>query len=104
MAKDELLNKVAQSGLVTLDIEKLLLDCEWQYLDIKPFLFREMVLMEKNFRETLKNLDWSEYTGKWVGLYCSSEALIPHWAYMLLTSYLLDNNANAFFASGEKEA
>lgn len=102
MAKDELVNKIANSSLVTLDMEKLLLQSSLAYLDIKQFLFKEMVLMEKPFRASLKEFDWSEYADKWVGIYCSTDALIPHWGYMLLTTYLQEAKAKVFFATGEK--
>lgn len=100
MAKDKLVNKIANSSLVTLDMEKLLQQSNWSYLDIKPFLFKEMVLMEKPFRASLKEFDWSKYAGKWVALYCSTDALIPHWGYMLLSSYLQEVDAKVFFATG----
>lgn len=104
MAKDTLVNKIANSSLITIDMEKLLEKSNWIYLDIKPFLFREMVLMEKPFRESLREYNWSTLENKWVGLFCSSDALIPHWAYMLLTTYLHEINSNVFFATGDKKS
>ena len=57
--------------------------------DIKPLLVQGMVLMEKHFRENLKQTDWNQYKGKIVAVYCSADALVPKWAYMLLASYLV---------------
>lgn len=103
MAEKELVNKIAQSGLITFDLEELLKKTQWELLDIKPFLVKEMVLMEKPFREALKDFDWEKFSGQWVGLHCSADAIIPHWGYMLLTTYLNEAGANAFFATGEKQ-
>lgn len=102
MSKESLVNKIAESGLVTLDFEKILKATEWEYLDIKQFLVKEMMLMEKPYRESLKSFDWNKYSNKWVAVYCSSEALIPHWAYMLISSYLKNVNSRVFFATGNE--
>ncbi|MEX0813091.1 MAG: DUF2480 family protein [Chitinophagales bacterium] len=103
MTKETLVNKVAQSGLTTLDLEKLLDNTDWTYLDIKGFLVKEMLLMEKPFRAALKTFDWQPFHGKWVAIYCSADALIPYWAYMLLTAYLQEAGARVFYANGDKK-
>lgn len=85
---EPLINKVAESGLVTLDLEQYFPREETAVFDLKDHLFMGMILKEKDFREALKQLDWSAYTGKYVALYCSADAIIPVWAWMLAASYL----------------
>lgn len=82
------MNKVAASGLISLDLEKYLPSAEAVTFDLKDHLFMGLILKEKDFREALKNLDWSVYAGKNVAIICSVDAVIPVWAYMLLSSYL----------------
>lgn len=77
-------NKVASSGLITLDLETFSHPGERILFDIKPWLFREMILKEKEFRESVKQHDWTQYSGKNIAFTCTSDALIPTWAYMLL--------------------
>lgn len=81
-------NKVANSGLITLDLEKYLPAGEMVAFDLKDHLFMGLILKEKDFREALKNLDWSTYQDKNVAVGCSVDAIIPAWAYMLVVSYL----------------
>ncbi len=86
--KNEIINKVAGSGLVTIDLETFYPEGERILFDIKPLLFQELILKEKDFREFIKNEDWSKYKNKFVGIVCSSEAIVPTWAYMLLSLHL----------------
>ncbi|MEO9070525.1 MAG: DUF2480 family protein, partial [Ginsengibacter sp.] len=81
--EDVIINKVAQSSLVTLDLEKFYPSVEIVVFDLKNYLFMELILKEKDYREALKNFDWSIYQGKNVALTCSADAIIPLWAYML---------------------
>jgi len=81
-------NKVAESGLITIDLETYYPTGETALFDLKDFLFMGMILKEKEFREQLKNLDWSVYRDKNVALFCSADAIIPVWAWMLVASYL----------------
>ena len=83
-----LVNKVSNSGLITLDLEKFMPSGEPASFDLKDYLFMELILKEKDFRESLKNLDWSAYEGKNVAVFCSADAVIPVWAYMLVATYL----------------
>lgn len=83
-----MVNKVANSGLVTIDLEKFLPSGEILSFDLKDHLFMGLILKEKDFREALKNLDWSKYKDKNVAINCSVDAIIPAWAYMLAASYL----------------
>jgi len=86
---DEIINKVAESGLITIDLEKYLPKKEEiAGFDLKDFLFMGMILKEKDFRESLKQQDWEKYRNKWVAITCSADAIIPVWAYMLVTTYL----------------
>lgn len=84
----EIVNKVAESGLITLDLETFYPQEEILSFDLKDHLFMGLILKEKDFRASLQSFDWSVYQGKAVALYCSADAIIPLWAYMLVTSYL----------------
>ncbi len=84
----EIKNKVAESGIITLNLEDFLSKEEVVLFDIKDHLFMEMILKEKDFREALKTLNWEKYRGRNVGIVCSADAIIPQWAYMLITTYL----------------
>lgn len=84
----EIVNRVANSKLITFDLEDFYPSGERVLFDIKDWLLEGLVLREKDFRETVKSHDWSFYEGKFVALTCSTDAIIPGWAYMLLTTYL----------------
>ena len=85
---EEIINKVAESGLITIDLEKYFPSENIVGFDIKNFLFMEMLLKEKDFRLALDQQDWSQYKGRVVALFCSTDAIIPMWAYMLVVSKL----------------
>ncbi len=85
---EEIINKVNQSELLTLDLEQFYPSEKIRIFDLKPFLFMELILKEKDFRASLLTIDWATYTGEIVGVCCSADAIIPVWAYMLVTSYL----------------
>lgn len=85
---DELINKVAQSGIITINLEELYPEGERVAFDIAPLLVEGLMLREKDFREFVMNHNWSDYTGKYVALFCSTDAVIPQWAWMLLSSAL----------------
>jgi hypothetical protein len=84
----EIVNRVANSGLISFDLEEYFQPGERVFIDITDQLFQGLVLREKSFREYIKNTDWSSYRGKFVAIGCSADAIIPTWAYMLLTSAL----------------
>ena len=86
--EDIIINKVSQSALLTLNLEDFYPQGEIVIFDLKNYLFMELILKEKEFREALKNLDWSVYQNKNVGITCTTDAIIPLWAYMLTTTYL----------------
>ena len=82
-----LVNRVAQSGLITLKLEEYFPTEEICIFDLKDYLFRGLILREKDFREALKSHDWNQYEGKNLAVFCSADAIIPMWAYMLVTVY-----------------
>lgn len=85
---DVIINRVANSGLVTIDLEDYLPKGEIAVFDLKDHLFRGLILKEKDFREALQGLDWEIFRNKNVVITCSADAIIPMWAYMLVTSYV----------------
>ena len=85
---EAIVNKVAQSSLETIDLERFFPEGESIVFDLKEYLFMELILKEKDYRESLKKNDWSVYENKNVCITCSAEAIIPLWAYMLAVSYL----------------
>jgi hypothetical protein len=85
---DEIINRVAGSGLVTIDLETYLPQETIATFDLKDHLFKGLILKEKDFREALKNTDWESYRDKYVAITCSTDAIIPMWAYMLPVVYL----------------
>ena len=84
----EIRNRVAESSLVTIDLEDFYPSGNRVVLDIKDWLFQELILKEKDFRTHVKNHDWSQYKDSFVALTCSSDAIIPSWAYLLITTEL----------------
>ncbi len=99
---DAIVNKVADSGLVSLDLENYYPKGEIAVFDMKDHLFMGMILKEKDFREALKNLDWDIYKNKYVAITCTADAVIPVWAYMLVASNL-SSVAKDFIMGDEKE-
>jgi hypothetical protein len=83
--EEQIINKVTNSGLITFDLEDLYHKGKRVVYDLKDNLFMGMILKEKDFREFLKNHDWTQYAGKNIAVTCSEDAIIPTWAYMLLT-------------------
>ncbi len=85
---DSIVNKVAESGLITLDLTDFYPTGTIKVFDIKDFLFMGMILKEKDYRAALQSLDWEQYRGTHAGITCSADAIIPMWAYMLPVIYL----------------
>lgn len=81
-----LVNKVANSGLITIDLEEYWNQEPIVLFDLKNYLVKELVLMEKPFREALQEIDWQQYEQKHVAITCTNDALIPMWAYMLVAT------------------
>jgi hypothetical protein len=95
----EIVNRVASSSLITFDLEEYYQPGERYLLDIKPQLYQGLVLKEKDFRDFIKIHDWSQYKDKFVAITCSEDAIIPTWAYMLLTSVLTPHARTIVFGS-----
>ncbi len=96
-----LINRVAASSLITINLEEFFPTEDVLVFDVKDYLFMDLILKEKDFREALKEHDWTQYEGKNLAVYCSSDAIIPIWAYILVAS-----NAAPFakrVAHGDKE-
>ena len=95
-------NKVADSGIVSIDLASLLPANEVVLFDIKPYLFMELILKEKEFRAALISIDWSIYKDKVVGIICSTDAIIPMWANMLIVSALNPFVSAVYFGDENK--
>jgi hypothetical protein len=99
--EEAFINKVSESGLVTVDLEEFYPKEEIALFDLKDFLFMGLILKEKDFREALKNLTWEGFAHKTVAVFCSADAVIPMWAYMLVASYLQPIAKEVFFGTKE---
>ena len=85
---DQIVNRVAQSSLITINLEDFYPKGIRSVIDIKQWLFHELILKESDFRNYLKEHDWTQYQDHYVALTCSADAIIPSWAYMLISTYL----------------
>lgn len=85
---EEIKNRVAESKLITFDLEDYYPKGQRIVLDIKDWLFEGLILREKEFRSQILEHDWQQYQDAYVALSCSTDAIIPGWAYMLLSSKL----------------
>src|SRR5699024_8012013 len=97
-----IVNKVAESGLITIDLQDFYPEDEIVVYDIKQNLFHELILKEKDFRAFVKDHDWEQYEGKHVAVTCSADAIILTWPYMLITSRLQEFARSIHFGN-EKE-
>ncbi|MBX2932528.1 MAG: DUF2480 family protein [Chitinophagaceae bacterium] len=95
------INKVAESGIVTLNLEDFYPKENIELFDLKDFLFMGLILKEKEFRTALQNIDWGIYKNKIIGITCTTDAIIPVWAYMLVASYLQPEAL--YVSTGDKE-
>ena len=82
-----LVNKVVNSGLFTIDLEKFYPEGDFVYFDIKDYLFQGLILKEKDFRTALKEIDWAVYKDKNLLIVCSVDAILPLWSFMLVAAY-----------------
>ena len=94
--ENKLVNRVANSGIITLNLEDYFPEKAIAELDIKEFLFHELILKEKDFRTSMKELDWTQYQDSHLCVYCSNDAIIPTWAYMLIASHAQEFAASVF--------
>lgn len=98
----EIVNKVQQSRLVTIDLEKLLeANTAVSELDLSQFLFQGLILREADYRKQLDEYPWDRYRNQYLAVYCSTDAIIPKWAYMLVAQHLHGIAEEVFF--GRKE-
>lgn len=101
--EEVIINKVEKSGLVNLDLEQLLKSCNHKSIDLADFLFESIMLREKAFREDMEKHDWTQYTGQYVLIYCSEDAILPQWAWMLLSSKLVAAGAQVVYSAGPED-
>lgn len=99
--QETIVNKVAQSGLMTVDLAQFAPQEDIITYDIKDNLFHGLILKEKDFRDFIKNNDWSVYSDKHIGIICSTDAIVPTWAYMLLSTKLTPIAASVHFGDAE---
>ncbi len=100
-SEEEIVNKVAGSGLVTIDLGDYYPHEHVAEIDIKDFLFEGIILKEKDFRKALDELDWKQFEGKIVAVFCSEDAIIPKWAYMLVSMHAFPYTAKVYFGTRE---
>ena len=102
MTTNEIKNRVADSGIVNIDLSDYAPKENILELDLKQFLFDGLVLKEKEFRIALKEFDFNKYDGKVVAVFCGANVIVPMWAYMLITTYLNNANAKIYFGNKNK--
>ena len=96
-----LVNRVAQSGIITINLENYFPREPIAEFDLKEYLFKGLILKEKDFRTSLKEHDWEQYQGQHLLLFCSTDSIIPTWAYMLVANYAQEYAASIY--QGEKD-
>ena len=96
------INKVAESGLISLDLAQYIPDNDIVVFDIKPYLFMELILKEKDFRASLAAIDWTQFDNKIVGIFCSTDAIIPMWANMLIVANVSPYAKSVYFGDENK--
>jgi hypothetical protein len=99
--QENIINKVAQSGLISFDLGDIYPSGERIVYDIKDNLFHGLILKEKDFREFVKQHDWTQYQDKHIAITCSADAIVPTWAYMLLANKMAPYAATIVFGSLE---
>ncbi|WP_069133011.1 DUF2480 family protein [Rhodohalobacter halophilus] len=98
----EIVNKVKQSKLETVDLEKIAAGLKVFELDIKEFLFQGLILKEKEYREQLEKHDWTQYKDGFLAVHCSTDAIVPKWAYMLVVQHAYEYADDILFGSREE--
>ena len=99
---EEIVNRVQKSGLVTIDLDDIELPKNIFEIDIKCWLHEGLFLKEKEFRASVHSHDWSKYKNSYVYVHCSSDAIVPTWAYMLVSSQL-ENRTNKVTIGGKEK-
>jgi len=100
--EEEIINKVANSGLENINLENFYPEGERVLIDLKHQLYEELILREKDFRNYIQNENWESYTGKFVAITCTADAVIPLWAYMLVANSLEPFAAKIHFGNLEQ--
>jgi hypothetical protein len=101
-SQGEIINRVAQSALVSFDLEEYYHAGERLVVDIKDNLYMGLMLREKDFREYVKEHDWTQYAGKNIAITCTADAIVPTWAYMLLATKLVPYAHMVVFGTAEE--
>ena len=97
----EIKNRVSESSLITIDFDEFINQEKIIVFDLKMWLKDELILIEKDFRNNVNNHNWKDYNDNLVLIQCSNNAIIPHWAYLLISSKLKENGINNFIGSEE---
>ncbi len=95
-------NRVEESGIITFNLEDYFPKDELIDFDLKPFLFQELILREKDYRKALQEFDFTTYQNKTVCIFCSADAIVPIWAFMLAAVHLKPFVKNIFYGSQEQ--
>lgn len=98
---NEIVNKVAQSGLITIDPVDFFPTGSILCVDVRSVLVEDFLLREKVFRDWIEKHDWTQYRGSHIAVYCSNDAIIPVWAWMLLSAALKPYAATIFYGTSE---
>lgn len=101
MPEGQIVNKIKKSKLETIDLQKFYDDTPVKELDIKDFLYQELLLKEKDYREALEIHDWSQYDGSYLAVFCSTDAIVASWAYMLVAQHAHNHADDVFFGNKE---
>lgn len=101
MSDLEIKNKIAESGLVNFDLSQLVPKGKRIGIDLKDFLFEELILKEKDFREEIANINSDDYKDSYVYIYNSADAIVPLWAYFLLTAKLTETAKKIVYGNRE---
>ena len=99
MEEQPIVNRVAKSKIRTIDLEKCYPEGKRIALDISQWLYKGFVVKEKEFRAALKEHDWSNYKDSNVAMYCSTDAIVPEWAYMLVSTYLREHASKVIYGT-----
>ena len=99
---ENIINRVQKSGIITIDLDDVNVPNNLFEIDIKNWLHEGLFLKEKDFREKIKNHDWSKYNNSYVCIHCSTDAIIPTWAYMLISSKIEKETTKSLIGSKNK--
>jgi len=99
MDEQPIVNKVAKAGLNVLEMSRFTSNDEVYAIDIADQLWEGIALKEKDFRAYISETDWSAYDNKYVAVFCSVDAIIPNWAFMLIASSLAPHTQHIYFGT-----